>query len=265
MVAGGSCGSATCRRSSVLAAVLAANSRARRHGRGRPVGTASAEQVSCCWTRRSRSRTLTTRALVDGPGVISSSTSRSRTRRRPLIRDSASAWAGQTVAIVGPTGRQDDAQNLVMRFYELSGRRILLDGQESRGCGATTSAAAAWCCRARGCSRGPSGTPLRQRERHGRGHRRAARATCVGAPPCPRATTRSSTRRRRTSRRASGSSSPSRAPSSRVNGAHPGRGDELRRHEDRLLLQHAMAALRKGRTSFRSPPARPSATPTSSS
>ncbi|HWU47423.1 MAG TPA: ABC transporter ATP-binding protein [Humibacter sp.] len=50
---------------------------------------------------------------------------------RPLIRDlSFSVEPGQTVAIVGPTGAgKTTLVNLIMRFYELNGGRILLDGQ----------------------------------------------------------------------------------------------------------------------------------------
>ena len=51
-----------------------------------------------------------------------------------LIRDlSFSAEPGQTVAIVGPTGAgKTTLVNLVMRFYELTGGRILLDGVDTR-------------------------------------------------------------------------------------------------------------------------------------
>ncbi|GGD21261.1 ABC transporter ATP-binding protein [Nocardioides daphniae] len=49
---------------------------------------------------------------------------------RPLIRDlSLVARPGQTVAIVGPTGAgKTTLVNLVMRFYEVTGGRITLDG-----------------------------------------------------------------------------------------------------------------------------------------
>ncbi len=49
---------------------------------------------------------------------------------RPLITDlSLVARPGQTVAIVGPTGAgKTTLVNLVMRFYELDGGRITLDG-----------------------------------------------------------------------------------------------------------------------------------------
>jgi len=50
---------------------------------------------------------------------------------RPLIENlSFVAQPGQTVAIVGPTGAgKTTLVNLIMRFYELNGGRILLDGQ----------------------------------------------------------------------------------------------------------------------------------------
>ena len=52
---------------------------------------------------------------------------------RPLIRDlSFRVEPGQTVAIVGPTGAgKTTLVNLLMRFYELDGGRILLDGQDT--------------------------------------------------------------------------------------------------------------------------------------
>jgi ATP-binding cassette subfamily B protein len=51
---------------------------------------------------------------------------------RPLIDDlSLVAEPGQTVAIVGPTGAgKTTLVNLIMRFYELNGGRILLDGRD---------------------------------------------------------------------------------------------------------------------------------------
>ena len=52
---------------------------------------------------------------------------------RPLIRDlSFHVEPGQTVAIVGPTGAgKTTLVNLLMRFYDLDGGRILIDGQDT--------------------------------------------------------------------------------------------------------------------------------------
>ncbi|MEV3991085.1 ABC transporter ATP-binding protein [Streptomyces sp. NPDC049837] len=54
---------------------------------------------------------------------------------RPLIEDlSLSVEPGQTVAIVGPTGAgKTTLVNLLMRFYEVTGGRILLDGVDVTG------------------------------------------------------------------------------------------------------------------------------------
>jgi ATP-binding cassette subfamily B multidrug efflux pump len=54
---------------------------------------------------------------------------------RPLIRDlSLVAEPGQTIAIVGPTGAgKTTLVNLIMRFYELDGGAIRLDGQDIAG------------------------------------------------------------------------------------------------------------------------------------
>lgn len=56
----------------------------------------------------------------------------SYTPERPLINDlSFRVEPGQTVAIVGPTGAgKTTLVNLIMRFYELDSGRILLDGQD---------------------------------------------------------------------------------------------------------------------------------------
>jgi ABC-type multidrug transport system fused ATPase/permease subunit len=53
---------------------------------------------------------------------------------RPLIEDfTLEAAPGQTVAIVGPTGAgKTTLVNLLMRFYEIDGGRILLDGVDYR-------------------------------------------------------------------------------------------------------------------------------------
>jgi ATP-binding cassette subfamily B protein len=69
---------------------------------------------------------------VAGKGVIEFENVRfSYTPERPLITDlSFRVEPGQTVAIVGPTGAgKTTLVNLIMRFYELDGGRILLDGQ----------------------------------------------------------------------------------------------------------------------------------------
>ena len=53
---------------------------------------------------------------------------------RPLIEDfTLDAAPGQTVAIVGPTGAgKTTLVNLLMRFYEIDGGRILLDSVDYR-------------------------------------------------------------------------------------------------------------------------------------
>ena len=71
--------------------------------------------------------------VVDGKGVIEfENVAFSYSEDRPLITDlSFQVEPGQTVAIVGPTGAgKTTLVNLIMRFYELSGGRILLDGQD---------------------------------------------------------------------------------------------------------------------------------------
>ena len=72
-------------------------------------------------------------APVEGDGTIEfQNVSFSYTPDRPLISDlSFRVEPGQTVAIVGPTGAgKTTLVNLIMRFYELDGGRILLDGQD---------------------------------------------------------------------------------------------------------------------------------------
>jgi ATP-binding cassette subfamily B protein len=69
----------------------------------------------------------------EGRGVIEfRNVSFSYTPEQPLIRDlSFRVEPGQTVAIVGPTGAgKTTLVNLIMRFYELDGGQILLDGQD---------------------------------------------------------------------------------------------------------------------------------------
>nr|WP_274636914.1 ABC transporter ATP-binding protein [Microbacterium bovistercoris] len=72
-------------------------------------------------------------ALQPGAGVIEFEGVRfAYDPEHPLIRDlSFRVEPGQTVAIVGPTGAgKTTLVNLLMRFYELDGGRILLDGQD---------------------------------------------------------------------------------------------------------------------------------------
>jgi ATP-binding cassette, subfamily B, multidrug efflux pump len=72
---------------------------------------------------------------VDGPGRLEfERVSFSYDPSKPLIEDlSLVAEPGHTVAIVGPTGAgKTTLVNLVMRFYEVDGGRILLDGVDVR-------------------------------------------------------------------------------------------------------------------------------------
>ena len=72
-------------------------------------------------------------APVEGDGTIEfQDVAFSYTPERPLIHDlSFRVEPGQTVAIVGPTGAgKTTLVNLLMRFYELDGGRILLNGQD---------------------------------------------------------------------------------------------------------------------------------------
>ncbi|GAA1061904.1 ABC transporter ATP-binding protein [Agromyces bracchium] len=97
-------------------------------------GTASAERVfELLDADEEEADAADSPAPVDGRGVIEfDHVSFSYTPDRPLIRDlSFRVEPGQTVAIVGPTGAgKTTLVNLVMRFYELGGGRILIDGQD---------------------------------------------------------------------------------------------------------------------------------------
>ncbi|MRX44455.1 ABC transporter ATP-binding protein [Agromyces kandeliae] len=97
-------------------------------------GTASAERVfELLDADEEEADAADAPAAVDGRGVIEfDHVSFSYTPDRPLIRDlSFRVEPGQTVAIVGPTGAgKTTLVNLVMRFYELDGGRILIDGQD---------------------------------------------------------------------------------------------------------------------------------------
>ena len=70
------------------------------------------------------------RRRAAGPGRVRATSSFSYDPDRPLIEDlSLVAEPGQTVAIVGPTGAgKTTLVNLIMRFYELDGGAITLDG-----------------------------------------------------------------------------------------------------------------------------------------
>lgn len=98
-------------------------------------GTASAERVfELLDAEEQEPDAADAPALVDGPGVIEfENVAFSYSAERPLIRDlSFRVEPGQTVAIVGPTGAgKTTLVNLLMRFYELGGGRILLDGQDT--------------------------------------------------------------------------------------------------------------------------------------
>ena len=97
-------------------------------------GTASAERVFALLDEDEEEpdREDAPTAPADGKGVIEfRDVSFSYAPDQPLIRDlSFRVEPGHTVAIVGPTGAgKTTLVNLLMRFYELDGGVILLDGQ----------------------------------------------------------------------------------------------------------------------------------------
>jgi ATP-binding cassette, subfamily B, multidrug efflux pump len=96
-------------------------------------GTASAERVfDFLDEAEEEPDAVDAPAPVDGDGTIEfENVSFSYSPDRPLIQDlSFRVEPGQTVAIVGPTGAgKTTLVNLIMRFYELDGGRILLNGQ----------------------------------------------------------------------------------------------------------------------------------------
>jgi len=97
-------------------------------------GTASAERVFELLDQDEQEPdAVDAPAPVAGDGTIEfQNVSFSYTPERPLITDlSFSVEPGETVAIVGPTGAgKTTLVNLIMRFYELDGGRILLNGQD---------------------------------------------------------------------------------------------------------------------------------------
>ena len=103
----------------------------------------------------------------------------------PLIEDlSLVAEPGQTVAIVGPTGAgKTTLVNLIMRFYELDGGRITLDGVDIATMTPRRPALgrSGWCCRTPGCSAARSATtsPTATRPRPRSRSCAAAQATYV--------------------------------------------------------------------------------------
>ena len=98
-------------------------------------GTASAERVFELLDAEEQSPdAVDAPELAEGRGVIEFEHVKfSYTPERPLITDlSFRVEPGQTVAIVGPTGAgKTTLVNLLMRFYDLDGGRILLDGQDT--------------------------------------------------------------------------------------------------------------------------------------
>ncbi|WP_254408852.1 ABC transporter ATP-binding protein [Streptomyces sp. AC495_CC817] len=97
-------------------------------------GTASAERVfELLDADEQEPDSAQAPSIREGQGVIEfENVAFSYSADRPLITDlSFRVEPGQTVAIVGPTGAgKTTLVNLIMRFYELSGGRILLDGQD---------------------------------------------------------------------------------------------------------------------------------------
>jgi ATP-binding cassette subfamily B protein len=97
-------------------------------------GVASAERVFELLDAEEESDDATERIVVDEPSgrVEFDRVSFSYDKSRPLIQDlSLVAEPGQTVAIVGPTGAgKTTLVNLIMRFYELDAGAITLDGED---------------------------------------------------------------------------------------------------------------------------------------
>src|SRR6478735_2422467 len=99
-------------------------------------GVASAERVFEVLDADEQEPDAATPSRIDDPhgAVAFESVAFSYTSEKPLIEDlDLSVQPGQTVAIVGPTGAgKTTLVNLIMRFYELDGGRITLDGVDIR-------------------------------------------------------------------------------------------------------------------------------------
>jgi ATP-binding cassette, subfamily B, multidrug efflux pump len=96
-------------------------------------GVASAERVFELLDADEQEAEVGVASLAPARGRVAfESVSFSYDPDRPLIKDlSLVAEPGQTVAIVGPTGAgKTTLVNLLMRFYELDGGRITLDGDD---------------------------------------------------------------------------------------------------------------------------------------
>lgn len=97
-------------------------------------GTASAERVfELLDADEQEADAADAPAPADGDGtIVFDHVAFSYTPERPLITDlSFQVEPGQTVAIVGPTGAgKTTLVNLILRFYELGGGRILVNGQD---------------------------------------------------------------------------------------------------------------------------------------
>jgi len=99
-------------------------------------GVASAERVFEVLDAEEQEPDAASPAVVDDPhgAVAFEDVTFSYVPDKPLIEDlDLSVHPGQTVAIVGPTGAgKTTLVNLIMRFYELDGGRITLDGVDIR-------------------------------------------------------------------------------------------------------------------------------------
>ena len=187
---------------------------------GRPGGAARPRPAPAWWT---------------GPGGRwSSATCRfGYTPDRPLMKDiSFAARPGQKVAIVGATGAgKTTLINLLMRFYEVDGGQILLDGVDTAAMtrdepAATTSA---WSSRTPGSLTAPSRRTSPTASPTPPGRRSWRRPGPPGwtssSAPCPRGTTRCwATRRSNLSAGQRQLLTIARVVLSRPAHAHPGRG-----------------------------------------